>query len=276
MTCAKASFLCLDTRPPVPRAWQTPSGEDAKTKVNRRDLVFRSPELESRLRPVCEQVLERFQPPNARLLCFLDDEDQPEMTQQIGPLYCGVFSIVKGNPLRFPSYLTDLLVDFSTLPAQHRYDQLVYLRDTTCQTVPATVITLSHELTHCRQRNAATKVWWANSLLYWKLYELDPVVHSTAKPWDIPIEHEAQLNSRRIAVDLLGEDVTNAHAAGRIQDNHDPDKWRFFQSLSTSSTYNLLEATKPWVDRYRVGLQSLHQDIEPEHRIDFTQPEWWR
>jgi hypothetical protein len=244
--------------------------------MSKRDLVFKSTELESRLRPICEEVLERFQPPDARLLCFLDDEDQPEMVAELGPLYCGIYLIVKGNTLPFPSYLVDLLVDFDTQPTQHRYDELVYVRDTTCQTVPGTVITLAHELTHCRQRNTATKVWWANSLLYWKLYKLDPVAHRTAKPWDIPIEHEAQLNSRCISIELLGEAAVDAHAAGRIQDNHDPDKWPFFQSLSTSSTYDLLDATKPWVDRYRVGLQNLHQDIEPEHRIDFTQPEWWR
>jgi hypothetical protein len=87
------------------------------------------------------------------------------------------------------------------------------------------------------------------------------------------------LNSKRVAIELLGEAVVDAHAASRIQDNYDPDKWRFFQSLSTSSTYDLLEATKPWVDRYRAKMQDLDQDIDqdikPEHHIDFTEPEWW-
>jgi hypothetical protein len=101
----------------------------------------------------------------------------------------------------------------------------------------------------------------------------------TAKPWDIPIEHEAQLNSRRIAIELLGEDVVNAHATSKIQDNYDPDKWRFFQGLAGASTYDLLAATKPWVDRYRTGMQDLNQnidrDIKPEQHIDFLKPDWW-
>jgi len=244
--------------------------------MKKRDLVFKSTQLESRLRPRCEEVLERFQPPDARLLCFFDDEDQPKLTEVLGTLYCGLFSIVKGSTLRLPPYLVNLLVDhIDTVPSQYRYDQFIYVRDTTCQTVPGTVITLAHELTHCRQRNSVAKVWWANTLLFWNLYKLDPVAHRAAKSWDIPHEYEAQLNSRCISIELLGEIAVDAHAAGRIHDNHDPDKWRFFQSLSTSSTYDLLDATKPWVERYRVGLQNLHQDIEPQYRIDFTQPEWW-
>lgn len=240
----------------------------------KRHLVFKNPELDIRLRPACEEVLESFRAPEARLLCFLDDEDCPEMTQQIGNFYCGVFAPVKDNPLQFPSYVVNLLIDFST--RKLNYDQLIYLRNTTCQTVPGTVITLSHELTHCRQMNSAIKVWWANSLLYWHLADLDPVAYKVTKAWHIPIEHEAQLNSRCISIDLLGKAVVDAHAAAKIRDNHDADKWRFFLNLSTSATFDLLQETKPWVERYRGGLQGLDQNIEPEYQIDFTQPEWWR
>jgi hypothetical protein len=248
--------------------------------VNRRDLVFRSPELESRLRPVCEEVLKRFDEHDKRVLCFFDDEDCPEMALQLGSTFCGVFGTVRGTQLDFPQYVVDLLMDYDSIPVQRRYDQCVYVRSTTCQTVPGTVITFAHELTHCRQRNTATKVWLANTLLFWNLYKLDIRTCNTAKPWDLPHEHEAQLNSRRIAIELLGEAVVDAHAASRIQDNHDPDKWQFFRSLSVSSTFDLLEATKPWVDRYRTRMQELEQDIDkdlkPEDWIDFTQPEWWR
>jgi hypothetical protein len=243
--------------------------------VNKRNLLFRSPELKERLRPACEEVLKHFQVHDTRLVCFLDDEDAPAMTQAIGPLYCGVFSTIKGNPLPFPEYLLNIFMNYDVMPSEFRYDQFIYVRNTTCQTVPGAVITFAHELTHCRQRNTATKVWWANSLLYWKLYKLDPATFQTAKAWDIPIEHEAQLNSRRIAVEVLGEDLVTAHAASRIQQNHDADKWRFFQSLASSSTYDLLAETRLWVDRYRLGMQMLDQDIDPEHQIDFMKTEWW-
>jgi hypothetical protein len=241
----------------------------------KRDLVFGSTELENRLRPACEEVLKHFQLHDTRLVCFLDDADTPEMTQDIGPLYCGVYSTIKGNSLHFPEYLLNIFMDYSIVPTGFNYDQFVYVRNTTCQTVPGAVITLAHELTHCCQRNMAKKVWWANSLLYWNLYKLDPATFQTAKAWDIPIEHEAQLNSQRVAIDVLGEAVVDAHAATKIQDNHDPDKWRFFQSLAGSSTYDLLAATKPWVDRCRLGLQMLDQDIDLEYQIDFTKPDWW-
>jgi hypothetical protein len=245
----------------------------------RRDLVFKTPEFEERLRPVCEEVFKHFHLPKTRLLCFLDDQDQPAMTEKIGQFYCGVFSTIRGNALPFPQYLINHFIDYDLVPSKFRYDQFIYVRSTTCQTVPGAVITLAHELTHCRQRDAAFKVWLANSLLYWELYKLDPVAIVTAKPWDIPIEHEAQLNSRRIAIELLGEDVVNAHATSKIQDNYDPDKWRFFQGLAGASTYDLLAATKPWVDRYRTGMQDLNQnidrDIKPEQHIDFLKPDWW-
>ncbi|HET8888997.1 MAG TPA: hypothetical protein VFQ41_08845 [Candidatus Angelobacter sp.] len=248
--------------------------------MSKRDLVFRSPELEGRLRPTCEEVLKRFEVYDTRLLCFLDDEDAPEMTCDLGPLYCGVFGAVQGNRLHFPDYLLDLFADFSKVPRLRHYDYFVYVRDTTCKTVPGAVITLAHELTHCWQRHTATKVWLANSLLYWNLGDMDRIAHAMTNAWDIPIEHEAQLNSRRVAVELLGETVVDAHAASRIQDNHDPGKWRFFRSLSMSSTFDLLEATKPWVNQYRNKMQDLDQEIDyevrPEHKIDFTQAEWWR
>jgi hypothetical protein len=244
--------------------------------MKRRDLVFGSPALEARLRPACEEVLKHFDEQDTRLVCFFDDRAVPALAEKIGELYCGIFSSVKGNPLPFPDYLLPVLIDYEVIPSRRRYDQLIYVRNTTCETVAGTIITLAHELTHCRQRNAAPKVWWANTLLYWNLDELDRDRCDRSKAWDIPIEHEAQLNSRRVAFDILGEAATNAHATGRIDAVHDPDKWRFFQSLSTSSSFNLLEATKPWVEQYRVGMQRLPQNIEPEIKIDFTQAEWWR
>ena len=243
--------------------------------MSRRDLVFRSTELEDRLRPVCEEVLKHFQAPDTRLLCFLDDEDTSAMTGQIGQLYCGIFGPVQGNSLHFPEYLLDLFMNYNVMPSEFRYDQFIYVRNKTCQTVPGTVITLAHELTHCRQRNTAAKVWWANSLLYQHLGDMDPAALFTTRAWNIPHEHEAQLNSRRIAIELLGEAIVDAYAVSKIQDNYDPDKWRFFRSLSTSATFNLLEETRPWVDRYRTGLQMIPQNIEPEHQIDFTKPDWW-
>jgi hypothetical protein len=243
--------------------------------MKRRDLVFGSPGLEARLRPACKEVLNHFDVYDTRLVCFFDDRDAPYMTEKIGSLYCGLFTAIKGNTLPFPDYLIRVLIDYEVIRSRRRYDHLIYVRNTTCETVAGTVITLAHELTHCRQRHTASKVWWANSLLYDELWQLDRERHARSKPWDIPIEHEAQFNSRRVAFDILGEAATDAHATGKIEAGHDPDKWRFFQSLSTSSPYDLLEATKPWVEQYRVGMQSLPQHIEPEIKIDFTKPEWW-
>jgi hypothetical protein len=136
----------------------------------RRDLVFKTPEFEERLRPVCEEVFKHFHLPKTRLLCFLDDQDQPAMTEKIGQFYCGVFPTIRGNALPFPQYLINHFIDYDLVPSKFRYDQFIYVRSTTCQTVPGAVITLAHELTHCRQRDAAFKVWLANSLLYWELY----------------------------------------------------------------------------------------------------------
>jgi hypothetical protein len=93
---------------------------------------------------------------------------------------------------------------------------------------------------------------------------------------DIPIEHEAQLQSKKAAVALLGADMVTAHAQLKIDANHDRGKWEFFQALSVNDSFNVLEATKPWVDKYRSDLQALEQNISPKYQVDFKQQEWWR
>jgi hypothetical protein len=243
--------------------------------MSKRDLVFGSPELEARLRPTCEEVVKQFEAPDTRLVCYFDDQDTPDLTSQIGPFYCGLFCTVKDCDLILPDHLLDVLMDYEVMPRRQRYDQFIYVRNTTCETVAGAVITLAHELTHCRQRNKAAKVWLANTILYDKLWHLDRDRRARSNAWDIPHEHEAQLNSRRVACDILGQAVTDAHATSRIEAEHDRNKWRFFKSLSTSSTYDLLEATKPWVEQYREGLQRLVERTESDIKIDFTQPEWW-
>lgn len=239
-------------------------------------LEFATPELEQALRPLCEQALQHFVFPDSSVLCYFDDRS-PEVysyppPQGMGALYCGFFCSVTDPHPWLPDPVVRKLWDYDN--SRWKYKNLVYLRDATCESVTGTVVTLSHELTHYAQMYTKGKVWWASTLLYRNLLAFDP--SSTAQAWHIPHEHEAQLRSKRVSVAVLGAEAVNDHAQQKIAANHDPGKWTFFQSLSVDAPFDLLEATKPWVEKYRADLQEVRQDIRPDRRIDFNQREWWR
>lgn len=205
-------------------------------------LEFATPELEARLKPSCEQVLLRFTLPDSSVLCYFDNRSPDVYSylppQGMGPLYCGFFSQLTDAHPWLPDHVLRKLWDFDN--SRWKYENLIYLRDTTCESVTGTVITLSHELTHYVQMHTKGKVWWASTLLYWNLLAFDP--SSTAHAWDIPHEHEAQLRSKQVSVAVLGPDAVSAHAEQKIAANHDFGKWAFFQSLSVDAHFAKMNA----------------------------------
>lgn len=230
-------------------------------------LKFKTPELEASRRLTCEGVLEHFKLPAYRLLCFLDDENPVEFDNQIGSCYCGVHSPIIGSGLVWPSHVEALFYDSI---GDFAYENVIYINGRTCSTLAGTVITLAHELQHFVQYGFTRKVWRANTFIYNILRDGPP---TTIKAWDLPLEIDTMVVSKRVGELVLGEEVAKVHAEAQIAAGNDPGKWRFFQTLSAlhETQFNLLEETKPWVEKYRAELKTIKQ-----RDVDFLQSEWWR
>jgi hypothetical protein len=112
-------------------------------------------------------------------------------------------------------------------------------------------------------------VWLSNTLLYQHLLTFEPT--TAAKVWDIPHEQDAMIVSKRVAEVVVGTDVVSAHAASRIADKDDVLYWKYFGSLPSARSFDLLKETIPWVDRYWPQLVGLRQSA-----VDFSRVEWWQ
>ena len=117
-------------------------------------LIFKTAELEARLRPLCECVLKHFWLPNLKLLCFFDDAEVLGLALAppagLGDYYCGFHTPVNNDLKRalpaLPDYVDELIFDCDT--GERTQDNLIYLRGSTCEMTCGAIITFSHELTH--------------------------------------------------------------------------------------------------------------------------------
>ncbi len=91
----------------------------------------------------------------------------------------------------------------SNPPFPRVIDELIYLYGSTCADEVGLVIVLAHELQHAIQHANVRKPWALNGLVL----KLDTNVFDALKlTWaDIPIEREARIVSKRMAVHLFGE-----------------------------------------------------------------------
>jgi hypothetical protein len=225
---------------------------------------FKTPQLETSRKPTCELVLEHFKLPPLRLLSFFDDVNPVDFDKIIGPFFCGFHACINGGELDWPPYVKKLLRDRT---GNYAYDNVIYINGRTCASLPGSIITFAHELQHFTQCGYMRKVWLANTLIYNILYGGPP---TTIKGWDIPYERDAMKVSKHVAEKVLGEDVVKAHAEAQIVAGNDPEKWKFFLSVSNSTPFNLLAETKLWVEKYRTELMRTDQG-----EVDFAHDEWW-
>jgi hypothetical protein len=226
-------------------------------------LQFNSNDGRVVLELASQRVLEHFQLPTLRLLCFFDDQDPPCFAQRFGAKYRGFHTPVRGS-----GFMPDYLSRHFFMNGDFAFDNVVYLRGATCATQVGAVITFAHELQHVMQYGNANKVLAANNLLFQHLPEIDPT--SGLRAWDIPHEHDAMLVSKRIGEAVLGKDAVLEHANSQIAAGCDAGYWECFLVLSTSATFDLLKETDSLVQRYRPQLCRLRQT-----EVDFAQCDWW-
>jgi len=114
------------------------------------------------------------------------------------------------------------------------------------------------------------KLWRTNSLIYGILRD-GPT--TTIRSWDLPLEIDSTAVSKRVAELVLTKEVVEAHTEAQIAVGNDPEKWRFFRTLSTlrQTEHFLLAETKPWADKFMPELRAIKQ-----RDVDFLQGEWWR
>ncbi len=144
------------------------------------------------------------------------------------------------------------------------FDNLIYLRHDTCSDVVGCVMTYAHELQHFMQHGHTPRLWAVNSALYHNLARFEPR--------DIPDEREANIVSKRIAEKVFGVEKVRKFAEEQIrfmEGANEPmqaARWVFVRDVPSSTDYDVLTATLPFVEKYK-------------ERIDFgvnvNQPDWW-
>ena len=186
--------------------------------------------------------------PHSRVLCFLDDEDPRSLKNAFGEANRGLSGTIKDGDLLlpWPFYVPKcLFLNADVHPFTGRIiDQLVYLYDATCADEVGLTMTLAHELQHAVQHDKMRKVWAVNSLIR----GLPTAVDDLKLEWaDIPIERDARIVAKRIALDLHGEQQVRRYIEKRIAEAvepHDIADWRFVSGLTPSGSVDLVGETR--------------------------------
>jgi hypothetical protein len=241
---------------------------------------FDNPAHEATLKPLCLEVEKHFTLPARRLYRYFAGSDDYQLRQDppigVGAYYRG-FHVPRSGRQGLPMYLqecffcpleqfADVVVSSSTEMAA--FDNLIYIRESTCRDVTGCATSYAHELQHFVQYGHTPKLWRVNGALYDNLASFD----RTALATDIPSEREAEIISKRVAERVFGADAVRAFAEKQVQLMEDAGaqsqkgKWVFFRDVPSSTNYDLLADTKRLVEKYK-GLIDFG--------IDVNKPEWW-
>jgi hypothetical protein len=203
--------------------------------------------------------------PPSRLLGFLDDEDPPILKQRYGIANRGGYAPINDStPLAdWPDYVTGCIFfdDGVSLFYPRVIDDLVYLYGSTCANEVGLTMTLAHELQHAIQHAYSRGVWAVNSLVP----ELHKTVIATlALQWfDIPIERETRIVSKRVAVHFFGEERVTEYIDEKIAEavtENDVADWQFIRTLTPSSSADIVADTQRLFQRlkgYRSNLEAV-------------------
>src|SRR5262249_40987696 len=95
------------------------------------------------------------------------------------------------------------------------FDNMIYVRNTTCADVTGFTTTFAHELQHFRQHGFAKKVSDANLILYYNICDFDR--YTPHSPIDIPCEREANIVSKRVAEIVCGVSAVKTFADEQVK-----------------------------------------------------------
>lgn len=228
----------------------------------------------STLKPLCKRVESCFKLPSKRLYRYFAVDDDKYLAGLMGRHFRG-FHIPLAGRNDLPDYLRDCFFvaieefDVSmTFEQMVSFDNLIYIRRDTCSDTIGCVITYAHELQHFTQHGYTPRLWAVNTALYHNLGAFD----SRIRPVDIPHEHEANIIAKRVAEEILGADAVRKYAEEQIElmvaanEPAQAARWKFFRDVLSSTEYDLLAATVPFVEKYKRRI---------DFGVDVSQPEWW-
>jgi len=199
-------------------------------------------------------------PADSRVLCFLDDNDTPALRREFGEANRGVYVPINENTNlgAWPPYVTSSMFD-AGVPA---IDDFIYLSGSTSADEIALTMTLAHELQHAIQHANASKLWAVNSLV--SHLHRSTITDLNLKWTDIPIEVEARIVSKRVAVMFFGEQRVQHHIDGKMAEHiadNDAADWQFIRSLTPSSSVDLVIGTYELFQRLKCYKPELEREL---------------
>lgn len=194
------------------------------------------------------------------------NEDPSSLKKEFGAANRGVSGTVRdGDDLSmWPKYVQNVLyVTADVYPFTLRAaDQLIHLYGGTCADDVGLTMTLGHELQHAIQHDKDRKLWAVNSLIR----TLAKAVNELKLEWpDIPIELDARIVAKRVALDLHDQELINRYIDKKIAEAvepHDIFDWRFVRKLEPSTSIDLLAETHRLLHRLK------------NHRREFEEALW--
>ena len=233
-----------------------------------------SAENEADLKPLCQQIEAQFQLPTNRRLCrYFARFDDTWLLQCIGENFRGVhipYSARRISP-ELQRHFFHEQIGFSsnvTFEETIAFDNLIYIRASTCADKTGFVTTYAHELQHFVQHGTMPRLWTVNNALYGNLKRLEPSSIAT----DVPSEREANIVSKQVAEVVCGVEEVRRFAEdrvsfmGRMSEGDEKARWEFFRDVPTSIKYDYQADTLRLVEKYKAVL---------DFGIDLNQPEWW-
>ncbi len=264
----------------IPDGPEQTDGKDTHgRKWARLHVISDAIEIKKHREQVAERVFEFYEQnvPIARdeiVLCFLDDKDLPELEAAFGGVANrGIHWPIRGQGLvDWPMDMWHIIAPPDSVSGRPTwpFTSVIYLHGGTCQTDIGLTLTLAHELQHFIQFVNHRRLWVVNILLG----KLSTVSTEDLKVWwDLPIEKESRIVSKRIAESIFGEEPVKEYIAERINDritDHDASDWEFVQSLDVSIPYSPLQDTTSLQRKYRVQLKQLQLTPEWQGDSDFS------
>jgi hypothetical protein len=229
-----------------------------------------SAENELRLKPLCLEVEKHFQI-RGRMHRYFAAAEDPYLARENGEHFRG-FHCHISQRFRLPP---DLLYSFfrsnlvgNTFEEMTAFEHLIYIRQRTCCDPVGCVTTYAHELQHAIQHERTPRLLRVNGALYDNLRQFEP----RATAIDIPHEREANIVSKRVAEAVCGAESVRVFAEEQVRlmeqmgEIEQRDRWIFFRDVPSSTPYDLLEGTLPFIQRYRGRM---------DFGVNVDKPQWW-
>lgn len=225
---------------------------------------------ESTLRPLCEKVDRYFKLPvrshrHYRYFAVPNGGiDDRFLAEKVGEYYRGLHVPLSGTD-DVCLYLIN-----SCLPAgSHRdYDNLVFIRHSTCLDATGCVISYAHEMEHILQEQRFPKLLKVTSVLRRDLWRFK----QNPTEIDLPVEVDANIISKRAGELVCGADPVEKFGVEQLRSlriagvDAQTKRWEFFVATSSSTDYDWVQETIGLVDLYRGKMN---------FGIDVDTPSWW-